>query len=78
MDGQVEQLSNAVDVLLLDLFACAYLGELAQRRDESVSNIVDFKMATDPHSMHEALQAEVGDDWILSLVQNDAEYGQVG
>ena len=55
MDCQVEQLPDAVDILLLDLFAGAHLGEFAQRRHESVSDVVDFEMAADSDGVHEAL-----------------------
>jgi len=39
---------------------------------------VDFEMPADSDGVHEALQTEVGDDWVLSFVQDNAEDGEVG
>ena len=57
MNRQIKKLSDAVDVLLFQLFVGIYLSKFVQGRDKSISDIVDFKVATDSNCVHKSLQA---------------------
>lgn len=57
MNRQIQKLSDAVDVLLFQLFVGIYLSKFVQGRDKSISDIVDFKVATDSNCVHKSLQA---------------------
>ena len=78
MYGQIEKLSDAIDVLLFDLSARADLGELAQRGHKGIANLVDLVVATYPDSVYEALKAEICYVLVLCLIENYAEDSEVG
>mmetsp|Transcript_20573 Transcript_20573/g.31353 ORF Transcript_20573/g.31353 Transcript_20573/m.31353 type:complete len:226 (-) Transcript_20573:1951-2628(-) len=78
VNSQVEQLSDAVDVLLLDLFGGRHLGELTQRAHEGITDLLDLEMAADPDGVHEALQAEVGDNDVVGLFEYHRKHSEVG
>lgn len=78
MNCKVKQLSDTIDVLLLDLFAGADLSKLAQRGYEGVSHLMNLIVTTYSNSVDEALQAKVRNVLVLDLVEYYAEHGKVG